>query len=124
MSYQPKYFTWSEFDCPTLPGSGAEHMDAYLIELLDQAREIAGIPFIINSGYRTPAHNKAVGGVATSSHTKGLAVDIQTQGSGTRYKVLAACIKVGFNRIGIGRGFIHVDIDETKTKEVAWHYYA
>ena len=123
MSYQPKYFTWSEFDSPDVPGSGAEHMDAYLVELLDQAREIAGLAFHITSGYRSPQHNRAVGGVKNSSHTKGLAADIQAHGSGTRYHILAALIKVGFNRIGIGKGFIHVDIDETKHKEGIWDYY-
>ena len=33
-------------------------------------------PIIINSGYRSPAVNKAVGGVATSNHLTGCAVDI------------------------------------------------
>ena len=34
-------------------------------------------PIIINSGYRSPAVNKAVGGVATSNHLTGCAVDIR-----------------------------------------------
>ena len=34
-------------------------------------------PIIINSGYRSPAVNKAVGGVATSNHLAGCAVDIR-----------------------------------------------
>ena len=34
-------------------------------------------PLIINSGYRSPAVNKAVGGVATSNHLTGCAVDIR-----------------------------------------------
>ena len=33
-------------------------------------------PIIINSGYRSEAVNKAVGGVATSNHLTGCAVDI------------------------------------------------
>jgi uncharacterized protein YcbK (DUF882 family) len=37
-------------------------------------------PIIINSGYRSPAVNKAVGGVATSNHLTGCAVDIQVLG--------------------------------------------
>ncbi|NRA48033.1 MAG: peptidase M15 [Phaeodactylibacter sp.] len=123
MSYQPKHFTWSEFDSPDAPGSGAEHMDAYLVELLDEARTIAGVPFVITSGYRTAAQNEAVGGVDTSSHTKGLAVDIAAGSSGTRFKIIQACIAVGFTRIGVGRGFVHVDIDETKSKNVLWDYY-
>ena len=34
-------------------------------------------PIIINSGYRSPAVNKAVGGVTTSNHLTGCAVDIR-----------------------------------------------
>ena len=37
-------------------------------------------PIVINSGYRSPAVNKAVGGVATSNHLTGCAADIRVTG--------------------------------------------
>ncbi len=37
-------------------------------------------PIIINSGFRSPAVNKAVGGVSTSNHLTGCAVDIRCVG--------------------------------------------
>ena len=37
-------------------------------------------PIIINSGFRSPAVNKAVGGVPTSNHLTGCAVDIRCIG--------------------------------------------
>ena len=37
-------------------------------------------PIIINSGFRSPEVNKAVGGVPTSNHTTGCAVDIRCIG--------------------------------------------
>ena len=37
-------------------------------------------PIIINSGYRSPAVNKAVGGIATSNHLTGCAADIRVSG--------------------------------------------
>jgi hypothetical protein len=37
-------------------------------------------PIIINSGFRSPAVNKAVGGVPTSNHLTGCAVDIRCVG--------------------------------------------
>ena len=44
---------------------------------LEPLRAKYGTPIIINSGYRSPAVNKAVGGVATSNHLTGCAVDIR-----------------------------------------------
>ena len=49
----------------------------YVKQSADTIREGYGKPIIINSGYRCPTLNKAVGGVADSYHQKGLAVDIR-----------------------------------------------
>lgn len=45
-------------------------------KLLQPIRDELGLPIKINSGYRCPALNKAVGGVSTSAHCFGLAVDM------------------------------------------------
>lgn len=55
--------------------------------LLDPVREAWSAPIRINSGYRCPALNKAVGGVATSQHQKGEAADLNA-GDPTRNKQL------------------------------------
>ena len=47
-----KYFKLSEFDSPDRPGTG-ELMEHEVVEALDVARDIAGFPFIITSGFRT-----------------------------------------------------------------------
>lgn len=44
--------------------------------LLDPLRKEWGSPIIVNSGYRCPILNKAVGGSKTSSHMTGWAVDL------------------------------------------------
>ena len=49
-----KNFNYEEFASPDVPDSG-NRMDSTFMELLDGARESAGIPFKINSGYRTHA---------------------------------------------------------------------
>ena len=114
------YFELSEFDSPDLKGSGAK-MDESFLYMLDEAREIAGIPFKINSGYRTKKHNKAVGGKPTSSHTKGMAADIHCDDSFSRIIIIQALIETGFRRIGIGKTFIHCDNDLDKNNAL-WLY--
>lgn len=117
-----KYFTLEEFDSPDEPGSGAK-MDAEFMAMLDNARGISGVAYRINSGYRTKALNSKVGGVPNSSHLRGIACDISTPTSRDRYHVLRGLQAAGFNRIGIGATFIHVDNDESKAADVIWHYY-
>lgn len=97
-------------------------MDGDFLNKLDSSRKLAGIPFIINSAYRSKEHNKQIGGTPNSSHLKGLAVDISVKDSRTRYIILKSLIKVGFNRIGIASNFIHVDDDISKSKNVIWTY--
>lgn len=116
-----KYFELSEFDSPDLPGSG-EEMKSSTLRLLEKAREIAGVPFVVTSGYRTIEHNAKVGGVNSSSHTRGYAVDISCRNSTGRYAIVEAAIKVGFTRIGISKNFIHLDNDPDKPQEVIWLY--
>ena len=49
------------------------------MEQLDKIRAKWGRPIYVNSGYRCPELNKAVGGVKTSQHQLGVAVDITTK---------------------------------------------
>lgn len=123
-----KYFNYSEFDSPDVQGSG-QLMDKRLLKKLDEIREIVGEPIIITSGFRTPAHNEAVGGKMPdengnggSSHLKGLAVDIAIRHSRMRFKLISALFEVGINRIGIADNFIHIDIDPDKDENVIWTY--
>jgi|TARA_R110002126_G_scaffold8336_1_gene39605 zinc D-Ala-D-Ala carboxypeptidase len=99
-----------------------KNMDVDFLAKLDEAREYANIPFIINSAYRSPEHNAKVGGKPGSSHIKGLAVDISAKDSRTRFLILDALFAVGFTRIGIADSFIHVDSDIDKSQNVIWTY--
>ena len=98
-----------------------QNMDEDFLSKLDEAREFAGIPFIINSAYRSPKHPQSIKN-PTSSHIKGLAVDIKATDSSTRFKVIEALVSVGFTRLGIADTFIHVDWDFDKSQEVIWTY--
>ena len=116
-----KYFKLSEFDSPDEVGSGYR-MDKDFLYRLDTARGISGIPFKINSGYRTENHNTIVGGRVGSSHKKGLAVDIGYYGSRERYLIINALMQVGITRFGIAKTFIHCDVDKSKDNDVIWLY--
>lgn len=92
-----KYFTLQELsrsqvassrginNTPT--GDIKDSLETMINKLLDPVREVWGSPITVNSGYRSLELNAAVGGVATSQHTKGQAVDI-TAGSPSKNKAL------------------------------------
>lgn len=62
--------------------------------LLDPIREAWGGPITVNSGYRCPVLNRAVGGVPTSQHQKGEAADV-TVGSPEQNRELFELIAAG-----------------------------
>jgi hypothetical protein len=53
-------------------------LDLLARRILDPVRELWGAPLIVNSGYRSPPLNRAVGGAASSQHIRGEAADITT----------------------------------------------
>jgi len=123
-----KYFNYTEFDSPDVQGSG-QLMDETLLQMLDEVREKFDKPIHITSGYRTAAHNEAVGGKMPdengnggSSHLRGLAVDISCKNSKDRFDLINCLLDVGFSRIGIAKTFIHADIDTDKVQGVIWLY--
>jgi len=122
-----RYFKYSEFDSPDLKGSG-ERMNDDFIHMLDEARNCAGMPFHINSGFRTKEHNQSLRNrgfkaVKNSAHLKGLAADIRCKTSRERWLIIDSLIFAGFKRIGVGKTFVHCDTDKTKTQDLIWDYY-
>ena len=115
-----RWFRISEFDDKTAPGSGV-NMRVDTLMLLDAARGRAGVPFVINSGYRTPERNKAVGGVKDSAHLGGWAADIRCRDESEQKIICAALYACGFRRFGLARTFVHVDNDPAK-RPALWYY--
>ena len=54
-----------------------ENLRNLCLEVLQPLRDYLGSPLIINSGYRCPELNDAVGGVKNSQHLRGEAADIR-----------------------------------------------
>lgn len=62
---------------------------------MERVRAIMGQPIKVNSGYRSAAVNKAVGGVLTSAHSLGFAVDFVCPAFGAPYDICKALIAAG-----------------------------
>ena len=74
------------------PASAVKALTVLVDEVLDPLREAWGGPIRVNSGYRCPELNKAVGGSPSSQHQRGEAADI-TVGSRSGNRRLLALIK-------------------------------
>lgn len=95
-----------------------------LIELtknLQILREHLKRPIKINSGYRSPAHNKKIGGASKSQHLFGKAADITVTGLtplqiAVEIEKLIAAGKMRQGGLGRYPNFIHYDIRGTKAR--------
>lgn len=116
-----KYFKSSEFDSNDEPGSG-KNMNFDLVKILDKARQKIGRPLVLHSGMRSVKHNAEVGGVSESAHTMGMAADIDCPDSQTRFDLINIFLEFGIRRLGIGKNFLHIDIDPDKPQSVVWLY--
>ena len=70
-------------------------LNALMEECLDKVREMWGKPIGVNSGYRSPELNRAVGGVANSQHVRGEAADINAGGKENNRKLFDMIVDSG-----------------------------
>lgn len=97
-------------------------LDLELCAMLDRARGLAGVPFQITCGLRTPDQNSALAeSVKDSAHLTGNAVDLACADSTTRYAMIRGLILAGFNRIGIYSAHLHADNAPTLPPNVCWY---
>ena len=92
-------------------GTGKLLVNEPALDKLQALRDRLGKPLIVRSAYRSPEHNRAVGGATRSKHLDGAAFDI-AMANHEPVAFEAAAREVGF--IGFGfyprSGFIHVDL--------------
>lgn len=96
-----------------IPGNREQLAIVHLCtKLLQQLRDIYGGPIRINSGYRCPELNKAVGGVATSQHGKGEAADLSIDGKARELLELIEEHHLPFDQAILYRkqNFLHVSL--------------
>ena len=110
-TYLTTNFKVREFKCND--GSDKILIDLELLALLQLIRDYMNTPININSGFRTPRWNKAVGGASNSYHLYGRAFDCSSNNN----------YKFGYLANGLGiRGIIHYDsFTHIDTRETIYH---
>ena len=89
-----------------VPSEVIQNAIALVENVLDPAREKLGMPIKVNSGYRCPLKNKAVGGVENSQHLRGEAADIHCDDNAKLAKLI---VQQGrFDQLIIYPTFLHV----------------
>ena len=108
-----KNFSPAEIACR---GTGAIRINEDALDKLQALRDRLGKPLIVRSAYRSPAHNRAVGGAPQSKHLDGTAFDI-AMSNHDPVAFEAAAREVGF--LGFGfyprSGFIHIDLGPARS---------
>ena len=111
-----KHFRVREF--ASKDGADKVLIDDDLVALLEDIREATGGKAVtINSGYRSPEHNAAVGGVSNSQHVKGTAADIVVED--TDPLTVGQIAEHFLNKkggIGVYKSFTHVDTRATRSR--------
>jgi len=108
-----KSFSPREMACK---GTGTLLIDANAMDKLQALRDRLGVPILVTSGYRSPEHNKKVGGAKESLHMQGCAFDIRMDNHNpTEFE--AAARSCGFTGFGYypKQGFMHIDTGTPRT---------
>ena len=119
-----KNFSRQEFDCKDgtiVPGQLIGNLKE-LAENLQVLRDYLGVPVqVTGSGYRTPTHNKRVGGAPKSLHLEAKAADINAKGYTPKqlYNAIEKLIAEGKMKqggLGLYPTFVHYDIRGIKAR--------
>lgn len=82
---------------------------------MEAVRVLLGHPLLISSGYRSPAVNAAVGGVATSAHVHGWAVDFICPPFGDPFAICMAIAAsdIAFDQVIQEGTWVHISFAPT-----------
>lgn len=114
----PGFWRWPSFSPEEIAcrGTGALLVDEEALDRLQQLRTRLGKPVIVLSAYRSPEHNRKIGGEKNSQHLQGKAFDV-SMANHAPLAFEAAARAVGFSGFGAypDRNFMHVDIGPARS---------
>jgi hypothetical protein len=87
---------------------------------MEEVRATLGVPVHVNSWYRSPELNAAVGGSTKSAHTTGFAIDFIAPQYGSPQDVCKAIVKagIGFDQIIFEGTWVHISFAPTQRNKV------
>jgi uncharacterized protein YcbK (DUF882 family) len=120
-----KYFSLADFEHSqtanlknidnTIPEELIANIQDLVDNVLDPARMRYNKPIYVNSGYRSDAVNKAVGGVPTSQHREGKAADIRSEDIIELFRTIRDNIE--FDQLILYPTFVHVSYNKGKNRK-------
>lgn len=121
------HLSWKELACK----DGTPYPEVFKVNgtgrkvafMFESIRQLYGLPIVIFSSFRTPEHNKKIGGAKRSQHLLGKALDLQPPRGITIDQfyndIKLNAEKFGIKGIGKYKTFVHVDVRDT-SRLVVW----
>lgn len=114
-----EHFSWEEAVITSHRGIANDFQyDSVVLEIADTARALEkvrallGNPLVINSWYRNPKLNAAVGGAKRSDHMTGCAVDFISPKFGSPLSICQAIVahkqEIGFKQLILEHSWVHI----------------
>jgi hypothetical protein len=118
-----KDWRWSSFSPREIAckGTGKLLVNEPAMDMLQALREKLDKPLVITSAYRSPEHNRNVGGAKRSKHMEGIAFDV-VMANNDPHTFEAAARAVGFTGFGYypKSGFMHIDTGPERSWGKPW----
>ena len=119
----PAEWPWHHFSPREIAckGTGKLTIDTEAMDMLQRLRTNLGKPLILTSAYRSPEHNRKVGGAKASKHMEGVAFDVRMDNHDP-HTFEAAARAAGFSGFGYypKSGFMHIDTAEPRSWGTPW----
>jgi zinc D-Ala-D-Ala carboxypeptidase len=117
------YWRWPSFSPSEIAcrGTGKLVVNEHAMDRLQALRDALGKPLIVNSAYRSPEHNRKVGGAKSSRHMQGDAFDIRMTNHDP-HAFERAARAAGFTGFGFYRAsdFMHIDLGPVRDWGARW----